>query len=82
MLAARLLALSVRVRASVDVRGAMALDKDVPVGFQSITCEIELRAKDGTPPEMLDRLHKAAERCCVVQQTLRAPPPVRTTFRS
>jgi len=82
LLGIELVALSVRVRASVDVRGAMALDKDVPVGFQSITCEIDLRAKDGTPAEMLERLRTAAERCCVVQQTLRNPPPVHTTYRS
>ena len=82
LLGIELVALSVRVRASVDVRGAMALDKDVPVGFQSITCEIDLRAKDGTPAEMLERLRTAAERCCVVQQTLLNPPPVRTTYLS
>jgi uncharacterized OsmC-like protein len=82
LLGIELVALSVRVRASVDVRGAMALDKGVPVGFQSINCEIDLRAKDGTPAEMLERLRTAAERCCVVQQTLLNPPPVRTTYRS
>ena len=82
LLGIELVALSVRVRASVDVRGAMAMDKDVPVGFQSITCEIDLRAKEGTPAEALDRLRIAAERCCVVQQTLRNPPRVRTTFTS
>jgi uncharacterized OsmC-like protein len=77
-----LVALSVRVRADVDVRGALGMDKSVPVGFQSISCEIDLRAKEGTPPEMIERLRTAAERCCVVQQTLRNPPPVLTTFRS
>ena len=81
LLGIELVALSVRVRASVDVRGAMMLDKDVPVGFQSITCEVDLRAREGTPAELLARLRVASERCCVVGQTLRAPPPVAVTFR-
>lgn len=82
LLGIELLALSVRVRADVDVRGALAMDRDAPVGFQSITCEIDLRAADGTAPELLERLRMAAERSCVVGQTLRNPPPILTTFRS
>ncbi len=75
-----LIALEVQVKATVDIRGAMGIHKDVPVGFQSITCDIHLKARDGTPPEMLAQLHIAAERCCVVQQTLKQPPPVVTNF--
>lgn len=74
-------ALEVRVTASVDVRGALGMDPAVPVGFQSIRCEVDVRAREGTPPELLDKLRVAAERCCVVQQTLRSPPPVQTSFR-
>jgi hypothetical protein len=29
---------------------------------------------------LLERLKLAAERCCIVQQTLKSPPPVKTTF--
>jgi uncharacterized OsmC-like protein len=72
--------LAVDVTGEVDVRGTMALDKQVPVGFQSMRCNVRLRAKDGTSPELLRKLRVAAERCCVVQQTLRTPPPVETTF--
>ena len=39
-----LLALEVQVKATVDVRGAMGIQTDVPVGFQSITCDIHLKA--------------------------------------
>lgn len=72
--------LAVEVTADRDVRGAMAIDKLVPVGFQSMHCSVRLRAKAGTNPDLLEKLRVAAERCCVVQQTLRNPPPVRTTF--
>ena len=72
--------LEVEVTADVDVRGAMAMDKQVPVGFQAMRCDVRLRAKEGTSPEVLEKLRVAAERCCVVQQTLRNPPAVQTTF--
>ncbi|MES2974369.1 MAG: OsmC family protein [Pseudomonadota bacterium] len=73
-----LLALEVHVKATVDVRGAMGIHKDAPVGFQSITCEVHLKASEGTPPEALEKLLVTAERCCVVSQTLRHSPPVNT----
>lgn len=72
--------LEVEVTGDVDVRGTMAIDQKVPVGFQSMRCNVRLRAKDGTNPEHLKTLRVAAEHCCVVQQTLRTPPPVETTF--
>lgn len=72
--------LAVEVSADADVRGAMAIDRYVPVGFQAIRCDVRLRAKPGTPAELLEKLCASAERCCVVQQTLRSPPPVETTF--
>jgi uncharacterized OsmC-like protein len=80
LLGIELLALEVRVTASVDVRGTMAMDRTVPVGFQAMTCDVRFQAKEDTPPELLQKLQVAAERCCVVQQTLKGPPTVRTTF--
>ena len=75
-----LVALEVHVKATADLRGAMGLQKDVPVGFQSITCNIHLEAKAGTPPDMLEKLRVAAQRCCVVGQTLLQPPQMKTFF--
>jgi uncharacterized OsmC-like protein len=72
--------LEVEVTGDVDVRGAMAIERQVPVGFQSMRCDVRLRAKAGTNAELLEKLSAAAERCCVVQQTLRNPPTVQTTF--
>ena len=72
--------LTVEVTGDVDVRGAMAIDNQVPIGFQSMRCNVQLRAVEGTDPELLKKLRVAAEHCCVVQQTLRNPPPIQTTF--
>lgn len=67
LLGIKLISLAVQVKATVDVRGAMEMRQDVPVGFQTMTCDIDLKAKEGTPPELLEKLRIAAERCCVVQ---------------
>lgn len=80
-LGVEILALEVRVTAQVDVRGALGLQADVPVGFQAMTCDIDLQVMEGTPPKLLDALRSAAQRCCVVQETLHHPPPVVTQFR-
>ena len=80
ILGVELESLVVEVTGDVDVRGTMAVDQQVPVGFQAMRCEVKLRAKDGTDPRLLEKLRVAAERSCVVQQTLRNPPPVETTF--
>jgi len=72
--------LEVEVAAEVDVRGTMAVDQQVPVGFQSMRCDVRLRAKAGTSPALLEKLRLVSERCCVVQQTLHQPPPIHTVF--
>lgn len=76
-----LTALEVRVSGVVDVRGALSMDRDTPVGFQSLCCEVDLTAREGTSSELLDKLAAAAQRSCVIHQTLRHPPPVETKFR-
>ena len=72
--------LEVEVHGEVDVRGTLLIGKNVPVGFQSMRCDVRLRAKEGTKPELLERLRTVAEHCCVVQQTLRNPPRLQTIF--
>jgi uncharacterized OsmC-like protein len=82
LLGVELISLEVVVTAVADVRGAMAMDPSVPVGFQAITCDIHFAVSEGTEPELLARLQVAAERCCVVQQTLKSPPLVKTSFHA
>ena len=72
--------LEVTVTANVDVRGTLMIDRSVPVGFQSMRCDVQLRVKAGTDPRLIGKLKAAAEQSCVVLQTLRAPPPVEMQF--
>jgi uncharacterized OsmC-like protein len=80
MMGIELLSLKVAVRGTLDVRGVLGMAADVPIGFQSLECDVSWEVAPGTSPEMLARLKMAAERCCVVAQTLRQPPRLRTTY--
>lgn len=77
-----LLELEVNVTATADVRGALMMDRLVPVGFQKMICEVKMKVEEGTEPRQVERLQSVAKACCVVQQTLKSPPPVETIFTS
>ena len=62
---------SVAVNGEVDVRGALAVDADVPVGFQLLRCRVDVKAGGDLPAAALERLVGAAERACIVLNTLR-----------
>jgi uncharacterized OsmC-like protein len=61
----------------LDVRGTLAISKDVPVGFREIRLRFELDAD--APDEKLDKIVEVTERYCVVLQTLRRPTKIRST---
>jgi uncharacterized OsmC-like protein len=61
----------------IDVRGTLAISKDVPVGFREIRLRFELDAD--APEEKLDKLVEVTERYCVVLQSLRQPTRIVTT---
>lgn len=69
-------ALSVAVEGEVDVRGALYVSPEVPVGFQRFRVKVLLRAAPGTDPGRLERVLASAEHSCVVLQTLRRGVPV------
>lgn len=75
-LAVELRALSVEVTGEVDVRGALYVDPEVPVGFQRFHVKVFLRAAPGTDEGRLERMLASAEHSCVVLQTLRCGVPV------
>jgi uncharacterized OsmC-like protein len=75
VLGVQLLELRVRVRGQVDVRGTLG-DPLVPVAFQSFQVFVRLRAAADTQPQRLRQLCRAAERSCVVLQTLRTGAPI------
>lgn len=68
--------LEVTTRAEVDVRGTLRLSRDVPIGFQKITVNVDIAVVDGVSPALMSALLKAAETSCVVMQTLRQPPEI------
>ena len=68
--------LSVTVKGDVDVRGALCVSMDVPVGFQQMRVTVDLELEPNTPPRLRAKLLQAAEYCCVVLQTLRNGVPV------
>lgn len=71
--------LTVEVTAEVDVRGTLVVERDVPVGFQSMTCHVDIEPGEGTDPDRVTELLTAAEYSCVNLQTLRGGVPVETT---
>jgi uncharacterized OsmC-like protein len=62
----------VLVEGDLDFRGTLAVDRDAPVGFESIRVAFEL--KSDASDEELATLLKLTQRYCVVFQTLAHPP--------
>jgi uncharacterized OsmC-like protein len=63
---------SVHAEGEIDIRGTLAVDKQVPVGFQSIRVSFDLDT-EATDDE-LAALARLTERYCVVWQSLHHPP--------
>jgi uncharacterized OsmC-like protein len=63
--------LEVSAWAEADARGTLVVDRNVPVGFQKMRCEVRLEPAANVPPEKVRMLLAAAEHSCVVLQTLR-----------
>lgn len=68
--------LSVEVALGADVRGTMLVDTAVPVGFQTAQMDVSIKANPALAPAQLNALLDAAERSCVILQTLKCPPQV------
>ena len=68
----------VEVDGEMDLRGTLGVSKDVPVGFQDIHARFDIRAPEATA-EQLALLKEKTEQYCVVLQTLKQPPAIRST---
>ena len=77
-----LTSLEVKVTGGIDIRGALGIEREVPVGFQSMNCQVNLQTAEGTDPKLVKKLVKAAEYSCPVSQTLRSGVPVKTEFHA
>lgn len=65
----------VTVEGELDLRGTLGLDREAPVGYRRLACDVRLSAP-GTGPERRERLAELARRYCVVHATLSDPPRV------
>ena len=81
MLGITLTSLEVEVTGGIDIRGALGIKREVPVGFQSMKCQVILQTAEGTDPKLIKKLVKASEYSCPVSQTLRSGVPVETDFQ-
>lgn len=79
-LSIKLLKLEIDVCGEVDVRGTLLMNRDVPVGFQRLSCQVNIEAAKNTPESSLERLFKLAEQCCVILQTLQRTPQIETRY--
>ncbi|MEP4036397.1 OsmC family protein [Pseudophaeobacter sp.] len=68
--------LEVQVSLGADVRRTLMTGEKVPVGFQTASLKVDLKAKGELQEAQLHALLDAAENSCVILQTLQAPPPV------
>ena len=53
----------------------------MPVGFEKIRLQFDVRASQATP-DQLRALREKSEQYCVVMQTLLHPPKIETTWAS
>lgn len=74
--------LEVRVSLGAAVRGALMTGDGVPVGFQNAHMKVDLKTECDLSELHLNALIDAAERSCVILQTLRAPPSVQIEARA
>jgi uncharacterized OsmC-like protein len=70
---------TVRAEGDLDFRVTLGVSKEVPVGFKEIRLSIDIDA-DATP-EQIESLVKLTERYCVVYQTLRNSPTLKTQVK-
>jgi uncharacterized OsmC-like protein len=69
--------IDVEAEGDLDLRGTLGVDREAPVGFESIRLRFDVDAP-GASPEELQKLLERSERYCVVLQTLRTPPQIET----
>lgn len=63
------------------LRETLAVDREVPVGFQKMRCQVRIAASAGTNPNLVKKLLAASEQSCVNGQTLRNGVAVETVLQ-
>jgi uncharacterized OsmC-like protein len=80
LLGVSLTSLAVEVEGDVDLRGTLAVDARARVGLKAMRCRTRLAVAPGTPERSVRLLCAAAERSCVVLDTLRRGVEVTSDF--
>lgn len=60
----------------LDFKGTMAVSKEAPVGFKSISLHVDLKTEAST--KKVDKLIELTERYCVIYQTIKNNPELKT----
>jgi uncharacterized OsmC-like protein len=71
--------IEVTVEGDLDLQGTLGMSKTVPVGFESIRVNFNVRAPQATQ-EQLMALQQKTEQYCVVMQTLLHPPQIKNVW--
>jgi len=71
--------IAVTVEGDLDLQGTLGMSKTVPVGFESIRVNFDVRAPQATQ-EQLMALQQKTEQYCVVMQTLLHPPQIKNLW--
>ena len=82
LLGVQIASLVVEVSGQVDLRGTLSVDNSVPVRFRSMRCLTRLEVAAGTDERAVQALLAAAERSCVVLDTLRRGVQVESEFNT
>jgi uncharacterized OsmC-like protein len=67
---------SIKARANADVRGTLMVDREVPVGFQSMELDVLIECDSSVNEKVLGKLVDATESCCIIYQTLKPSLPI------
>ncbi len=72
--------IDVAVEGDLDLSGTLGISKEVPVGFEDIRLQFDVRAPQATAEQLL-ALHEKTEQYCVVMQTLLHPPKIESAWK-
>ena len=73
--------IDVKVEGDLDLQGTLGISRDVPVGFEAIRVQFNIRAPRASE-EQLSVLREKTEKYCVVMQTLLHPPKIQSMWPS
>jgi uncharacterized OsmC-like protein len=71
--------IAVTVEGDLDLKGTLGISKEVPVGFESLRLNFDIRAPQATD-EQVQALQAKTEQYCVVMQTLLHPPKIKSQW--